>query len=172
MKPRYSATVGTAVLLLALHTAAPVTAQDTHGLHHVALVAGPVNYDLSGTGWSWGAGGRLDLPVARIVSIEGGITYFQYDAQFGDQESYVFPEIGAHLVMPTRVLRPYLFVGGGAAFAVQGDAGTDVTVHAGIGARTAGDGPYGARIEGRFRNITLNANASLLEFFVGVSRRW
>jgi hypothetical protein len=172
MRSRYSAAVACAVLLAALRTTPQAVAQGRDGLHHLAVVAGPVNYDLSGTGWSWGAGARLDLPLARILTVEGGITYFQYEAQFGSRVSYVFPEIGAHLVVPTRVLRPYLLVGGGAALSLEGGAGTDLAVHAGIGVRTAGDGAYGARIEGRFRNITLSANASLLEVFAGLSRRW
>ena len=92
MRSRYSAAVACAVLLAALRTTPQAVAQGRDGLHHLAVVAGPVNYDLSGTGWSWGAGARLDLPLARILTVEGGITYFQYEAQFGSRVSYVFPE--------------------------------------------------------------------------------
>ena len=165
--------VAASMLLLALLcSASHAAAQRGDGLGHVALVAGPVKYDLSGTGWSWGAGVRADLPVARVITFEGGLTYFQYDAQFDSSVKYLFPEVGVHLVLPTRALRPYLFVGGGAALSVSGGAGTDVAVHGGVGVRTAGEGRYGARIEGRFRNITVSANASMVEIFAGLSRRW
>ena len=165
--------VAVSVLLLALLcSASHAMAQRGDGLGHVALVAGPVKYDLSGTGWSWGAGVRADLPAARIITFEGGVTYFRYHPQFDSDVSYLFPEVGAHLVLPTGVLRPYLFVGGGAALSVSGGAGTDVAVHGGVGVRTAGEGRSGARIEGRFRNITLDANASMVELFAGLSRRW
>jgi hypothetical protein len=172
MTPRHSLIVCFAALLAPLYTVPRAAAQHADGLRHVAVVAGPVSYDLSGTGWSWGAATRMDLPLARFLSLEGGLTYFQYDAQFGTHVAYLFPEIGAHLVLPTPILRPYLLAGSGAAFSARGGAGTDMTVHAGIGVRTAGHGRYGARIEARFRNITLSANESLLEGFVGLSRRW
>jgi hypothetical protein len=171
--PTLSALLAPSAFLLALLCpGAPAAAQRADGLGHVAVVAGPVNYDLSGTGWSWGAGARIDLPVARVLTFEGALTYFQYDPQFDGQVRYLFPEVGAHLVLPTPVLRPYLLAGAGAALSVSGGGGTDVAVHAGVGVRTGGDGPYGGRIEGRFRNITLDANASLIELFVGLSRRW
>jgi len=172
MKVGHSRVVSPAILLAILSSASQAVAQRADGLGHVAVVAGPVKYDLSGTGWSWGAGIRADLPVARVVTFEGGLTYFQYDAQFDSDVRYVFPEVGAHLVLPPRAVRPYLCIGGGAALSVSGGGGSDVAVHGGIGVRTAGDGRYGGRIEGRFRNITLSANQSLVEIFAGLSRRW
>jgi hypothetical protein len=172
MPTLYSLMAPSAFLLAILCPGSHAAAQRAEGLGHVAVVAGPVSYDLSGTGWSWGAGTRLDRPVARVLTIEGALTYFQYDPQSGTHVSYVFPEVGAHLVLPTPVLRPYVLAGAGAALSVSGGGGTDVAVHAGVGVRTAGAGPYGGRIEGRFRNITLNANASLFEVFAGLSRRW
>jgi hypothetical protein len=141
-------------------------------MRHVALLAGPVSYDLSGTGWSWSAAIRADYPVARALGFEGGLTYFRYQTQFSAHEAFLFPEVGVHLGLPTKSVRPYLLGGLGIALAIEGAGDTEITGHAGLGIRTALPGPYGARVEARFRNITFTNNASFLEVLVGLSRRW
>src|SRR5688572_2149916 len=53
-------------------------AQDWHASRGLAVVAGPANYDLSGTGWSWAAAARLDMPLARVLLLEPGLGFFTY----------------------------------------------------------------------------------------------
>lgn len=114
----------------------------------------------------------MDLPVLRFLTTEAAVTYFGYTTQFDSRESYLFPEVGAHFVLPTRVIRPYLLAGLGVALSVEGSGPSDITGHAGLGLRSAFSDAYGMRVEARFRNITFNSNASLFEIFLGLSRRW
>ena len=137
----------------------------------VAVVAGPADYDLSGTGWSWSAGARLDLPVAGPLLVEPGLGVFHYDDQFSDRSWYLLPEVSVQLQYPGRGVRPYVGVGGGWAWAVQGPGNSDLSVHAALGVRIDPKPSWGLRTEARMRNISgFEGNNSILEFVVGYSR--
>jgi hypothetical protein len=148
-------------------------AQDQHSFRGVTVMAGPANYDLSGTGWSWLAAARLELPLGRMLILEPSLGFFTYHSQFASRYWYLLPEISLQIQYPGPRLRPYLGVGAGGAFVLEGIGATEPTVHAAAGLRLAISPAWGLRGEGRARNITVfEANNSILEFVVGFSRRW
>lgn len=148
-------------------------AQDRPSSRAVAVVAGPANYDLSGTGWSWSAAGRLDLPLGRVLVLEPGIGFFTYDPQFGSRSWLLLPEVSLHLQYPAHGVRPYLGVGAGGAFALQGPGTTEPSVHAALGLRLDMNPRWGLRAEARARNLSVfEANNSILEFVAGYSQRF
>jgi hypothetical protein len=161
-----------AAMIVVLASAPDLPAQTELHSRSLAVVAGPANYDLSGTGWSWSAGARLDLPLGRLLLLEPGIGFFTYDSQFDTRTSYLFPELSLQLQYPGSTVRPYVGVGAGGAFVLQGGPGssTEPTVHGALGLRVGVTERWGLRTEARFRNITLDANASILEIVLGFSR--
>ncbi len=163
-----------AIFVVGLHTLGygVAHAQEHRNMWAAALVGGPTNYDLSGTGWSWGVAGRLDVPLARFLLLEPGLGFFTYRAQFDARFSFVLPELSLQAQLPGRTVRPYIGVGGGGAFVVRGPGDSEPTVHAAIGVRTLVTPHWGLRFEGRARNITVfEGNNSMLEFGFGISRR-
>jgi Outer membrane protein beta-barrel domain len=164
----------------------------------LGLLAGPAEYDLSGTGWSWTAAARFDLPVGRVLVVEPGVGFFTYQtqpvepvvagaqarqasllavpravsAETTNRNSFLLPEVSVQLQYPGTRIRPYLGVGAGGALAVGGARGTDVTVHGALGVRAALGRSWTVRGEGRARNISgFEANNSIVEFLVGVNRQ-
>jgi hypothetical protein len=149
-----------------------VWAQNLPESRAVAVVAGPANYDLSGTGWSWSAGAKLDLPLGRALIVEPSLGFFTYDSQFGGS-SMLLPEVSVQLQYPGARLRPYLGVGAGGALVIEGSGSSEPTVHAAVGLRAPVSSGWGLRGEARVRNLTVfQANASILEFVAGFSRNF
>jgi hypothetical protein len=146
-------------------------AQDHHSFRSVAYLAGPANYDLSGTGWSWSAAARLDLPLGRLLVLEPGLGFFTYSSQFfGTRSSFLLPEVSLQLQYPGRRVRPYLGVGGGGALLVQGIGATEPSVHGTVGLRVGMTPAWGVRGEARVRNLSVfEANNSIFEFLAGLS---
>ena len=159
-------------VIVILASAPNLPAQTELPSRSFAVVAGPANYDLSGTGWSWSAAARLDLPLGRLLLVEPGIAFFTYDSQSDTRTYYLFPELSLQLQYPGSSLRPYVGVGAGGAFVLEGGPGssTEPTVHGALGLRMAVTERWGLRTEARFRNITLDANASIFEIVLGFSR--
>jgi hypothetical protein len=169
---RYSALIAPLVLCWSL-APCELRAQEQTSFRALTVVAGPANYDLAGTGWSWSAAARLDLPLAHVLMVEPGVGFFTYDAQFGDRFTYLLPEVSLQLQYPGHRIRPYVGIGGGAAFLLQGQGDSEPSVHAAVGLRAAVGSGWGIRGEGRVRNITVfQANNSILEFGVGLSRHF
>jgi hypothetical protein len=163
----------------------------------VGLLAGPAEYDLNGTGWSWAAAARVDLPVGRMLIVEPGLGFFTYQVQTAEplfagaehrgasflavprppdaepvRSSMLLPEISLQLQYPGHRVRPYIGIGGGGAFPVQGSGGSDVTVHGALGLRAALGHSWTLRGEGRARNISgFAANNSIVEILLGVNRQ-
>lgn len=105
-----------AAALVVLASAPELPAQTELPSRNFAVVAGPANYDLSGTGWSWSAAARLDLSLSRLLLLEHGIGFFTYDSQFDSRTSYLLPEVSLQLQYPGLSVRPYVGVGAGGAF--------------------------------------------------------
>jgi hypothetical protein len=168
--PRFPAVVTTLILLVAL-VPHRLWGQNLPAPRALSVVAGPANYDLSGTGWSWSAAAKLDLPLGRLLIVEPSLGFFTYDSQ--SSASMLLPELSLQLQYPGARVRPYLGVGAGGAFVIQGSGSTEPTVHAAVGLRAPLSAGWGLRGEARVRNISLfEANASILEFVAGLSRQF
>jgi hypothetical protein len=161
-----------AAAIVVLASAPDLPAQEEFPSRNLTFVAGPAEYDLSGTGWSWSVAARLDLPLGRLLLLEPGIGFFTYNSQFDSRTSYLFPEVSLQLQYPGSSVRPYVGVGAGGAFVLEGGPGssTEPTVHAALGLRLGVNERWGLRTEARFRNITFDANASIFEIMLGFSR--
>lgn len=148
----------------------PSEAQSSSG-RAVAVVGGMAQYDLSGTGTIGFMGTRIELPVGRFVIVEPALTYSRYTPQFSDvATSLLFPEVQLQAQMPTRLVRPFVGVGIGPAFAWDaGQSDTDLSLSGGAGARFRLSELWGARAELRVRAID-PFHGSIVEWTVGFAR--
>ncbi len=94
-------------------TAQGPEARPTRLAHSVSLVAGASQWDLSGTGTSLITGVRVDTELRRWLVGEAALGLFRPDELFGQNNTYIIPEVMVQLQIPTRVFRPYLGVGVG-----------------------------------------------------------
>jgi hypothetical protein len=141
----------------------------------VTLVAGATQWDLSGTGGSFTMGGRVDMPIKRIVLIEGGATWFSADQQFGDTTTVFLPEVQGQVQYPAA-LAPYAGLGIGLAvdFREDEDLGTLVepTFSAALGVRLDVNESFGLRAELRVRGHEPNFTGTTADWTGGVSWRF
>lgn len=91
-----------------------VDAQDPE--RALSVLAGPTEYDLSGTGWAPFMAVRLQWPLTPGLLVEPGLTHLSYRAQFDDRIHHVLPEVQLQAQVPGRVLRPYIGAGFGASW--------------------------------------------------------
>ena len=136
----------------------------------LAVVAGPFQYDLSGTGTSVFGAARLELPLGAFAVIEPGLTVGRYDAQFGSTVTLLFPEIQLQL-QGRGAVSPYLGVGAGPAFAFsEGRSDSEVFLSTALGLRFRARSGWGVRGELRIRAIDPFAGTTA-EWGLGISRR-
>ncbi len=142
---------------------------ERHG-RALAIVAGPFQYDLSGTGTSVFGAARVELPLGSVVVVEPGLTVGRYDAQFGSTVTLLFPEIQLQLQSRGSV-SPYLGVGAGPAFAFsEGASDSELALSTAVGLRVRTQSGWGVRGELRVRAIDPFAGTTA-EWGLGVSRR-
>jgi hypothetical protein len=173
----------------ALAPAANLGAQDTPLARRVAVVAGPAEYDLAGTGWSWTAAARIGIPLTSALVLEPGLGFFTYSSQFfQDRISFLLPEVTLQLQYPGQRVQPYLGVGAGAAYMIEGydhslvpgwglnldaEPRIEPSAHAAVGLRAGVVQNWGVVGEARVRNISFfKANNSVIEFMFGFTRRY
>jgi hypothetical protein len=167
--PRWSLLAAT---MLAVFTAQPCAdAQTQDRSVALAIVAGPFQYDLSGTGTSVFGAVRLDIPLTRYVVFEPGVTVGRYDPQFGSKITLIFPELQMQLRAPSDAVSPYLGAGVGPAFAIRGgQSETELFLTGALGVRVRLSSEWGMRGELRVRAIDPFAGTTA-EWGIGISRR-
>ncbi len=136
-----------------------------------SFVAGPSSYRLIGTGTSWTAGLRFDLPLGRMFIVEPGIGFFRYRSQFGQSIKYLFPEVGIQIQPARGQVRPYLGVGAGFSEYLTGPGASPGTVHAAAGVRAWLTRSYGLRAEVRLRGLDPFSGQQTTDFTIGVGKR-
>lgn len=136
-----------------------------------AIMLGVSQFDLSGTGTSPIASGRIDTELLRWLVAEGSLGLFRPDEQFGQQNSYAVPEAQLQIQLPLRVMRPYLGIGAGSF--IGGGRGTRLTVSGAAGLRIAlPSQPLDLRGELRVRGIGASFGGAAAEWTGGVAYRW
>ena len=134
-----------------------------------------MQFDLSGTGTAPMASARGEIPISRIMLLEGSLSYARPEQQFGGHTSFLIPEVQAHLQWPLGRVAPYLGAGGGLAMDFRGeDVGgleTDVTLSGAGGLRVRLSERLSARAELRVRGIGTDFSGSAVEWIVGASWR-
>ncbi len=159
-------------LLVAAHALAMPVVSAGQSANPVALslALGPSPYDLSGTGTGFAMATQLAWePVAGLV-LEPGVTFFTYSSQFDTRFSFLFPELSVQAQLPHGRVRPFLGVGAGGAFTVNGPSETVATLHAVGGVRVVLNATWGMRGELRVRAVRPWVG-NTADFLVGVSRR-
>ena len=102
----------------------------------VAFVAGPTQYDLSGVGWTQSYAVRVPVAVRPWLTVEPGLSYFDYRSQFGVDVSYLIPETQLQLTPFEGRFRPYLGGGVGLASAFSdADFDASLSLSAALGLR-------------------------------------
>jgi len=144
----------------------------------ISLGYGVFDFDLSGTGQSrmWAA--RVERPLSRYVIAEGGVVYARPYQQFGDTTHFWIGELQVQAQLPTRVVAPYVGVGGGIAWDVRRQPSgteqrrvTDPTFSAAVGARAWFTKIFGARAELRVRGVGGEFQGSSAEWTIGAVLR-
>ena len=150
---------GTALLLAAAIAAAPApglsqAVPSVPAQRAVAVLAGVSQYDLSGTGTTPFGAVRFDLPVARAIIVEPGLTLLPYEPQFGERVTHILPEVQLQVQRAASVFRPYLGAGLGASWAVRsGEDEVDFTLAGSGGVRLVTQSAWVLRAELRVRVI-------------------
>jgi hypothetical protein len=103
----------------------------------VGVAAGPLPYDLSGTGTGFAASIRAPWQARRWLVIEPSVGVFSYNSQFDIRSSYLFPELSIQGQLQLGRVRPYLGGGAGGAFVLGGEGETGATLH-GVGGTPSG----------------------------------
>lgn len=137
----------------------------------VSLVAGPSSYQLSGSGTTFTAAVRFDLPVGHLFVVEPGIGYFQYRTAFKQSIKYLLPEVGLQFQPVRGPVRPYLGVGAGFSEYLTGPGSSPGTVHAAAGVRAWLSRSYGLRAEVRVRGLDPFSGQRMTDFTIGLSKR-
>lgn len=142
----------------------------------ISVSAGASQFDLSGTGVAPIIAVRADMPLGRIVLVEGGVGFTRPDQQFGSRTTLVVPEVQLQAQLPLGSFMPYLGVGGGIAMDFRPDdvGGTrsDVTASASGGVRWWITPRIGARGELRVRGIGEGFSGSAAEWTGGLAWRF
>lgn len=128
--------------------ASPLAGQD----RAVHAGFGASSFDLSGTGSTWIGTAGYTSRVAGPFYVELGTAFFNYENQFGGENTYLFPELSAVLKVPRGSFRPYLAAGAGFTVALKGDDNLRPTLHLGGGFEIVGS-KLGVRSDFRLRSI-------------------
>lgn len=156
-----------AIFLLALSSNA-VSAQTGSA----GVVAGAVQFDLSGTGTGLGAAPRLVVDLTDNLLVEGSFLIAQLNEDV-EHTTFYAPEVQAQYQWRIGRWRPY--AGAGFGFAVR-DLGpvsdTDLTLSASAGARADLWERTGLQFELRLRGVELDFTGSTAEWLGGVYWRF
>ncbi|MEZ4422519.1 MAG: hypothetical protein R3E98_03860 [Gemmatimonadota bacterium] len=142
--------------------AAPLAAQTG-----VTLSGAVVPYDLSGTGVSASGALRVDVPVRRMLFVQAGAAYFNYETQADERVGLLIPEVG--VVVRPSTLPLYVAGGLGYAVGVRGNAGDDPTLWAAVGLQYGVADGWTVRPEARIRVVDPWVG-SMVELSVGLQR--
>ena len=137
----------------------------------VAVTAGLINFDLSGTGNAAAISGRGSIPVSRALAVEGLLLLAWPDQQFGNS---TITAVDGQLQYHWRVGRLRPFAGGGIGIFFnrgEGVSDTDVSLSFGGGARVDLGGRVSAIGEFRLRGIEWDFVGSTAEVMGGLAFR-
>jgi hypothetical protein len=141
----------------------------------ISLSAGVSEFDLSGTGDSFTASGRVDFPLKSFLGLEAGVGALFPAQQFGDTTIVLLPEAQVQVQLDRRVA-PYLGVGLGASFdlreEVDGGTVADPTVNGALGIRYLLVDALGLRAEARVRYHGTGFTGTTVDLTGGISWRF
>ena len=146
------------------------SAQETAARHTFTALAGPVNFDLSGTGTTFGVGIRGTRALTSNLALEAGFLIARPKLQDGDKATLFAPEV--HLQYHWRVGRFAPFAGGGVGFARQSRdfiSVTDLTLSGSGGARAYINERVALIGEFRLRGFEHDFTGSTAEVMGGLS---
>ena len=146
------------------------SAQESAARHNVTALAGPVNFDLSGTGITLGVAVRATRALTSHVALETGLLFARPKLQDGNRALLVAPE--AHLQYHWRLGRIAPYAGGGIGFARQSRdfaSVTELTLSAAGGARIDITETVAAIGEFRLRGFEREFAGSTAEWMGGLS---
>lgn len=137
----------------------------------VALVGGPAQYDLAGTGTTGFGALRFELLMSPAVILEPGLTYAPYEPTIGETVHLLIPELQLQLQTSSGRVRPYIGGGIGVVRAVQpGDDVSDFALSAAAGVRLGFGWKWGALGEVRVRAVD-PFHGNIVEYTLGLTRR-
>ncbi|HEX9937753.1 MAG TPA: outer membrane beta-barrel protein [Longimicrobium sp.] len=151
--------------------ASAAQAQATGGTG-VSFSGGTMNYDLSGTGNTPALALRADFPLASVFRLEAGVVAARPDQQFGDDPTFIIPEVQLQAQLPLGRVAPYVGAGIGMTRQFESEVGSnsDVAFSAGAGARVALAQRLAGIVDGRVHAIGSGFTGTTAELSVGL--RW
>jgi hypothetical protein len=162
-----------AALLLTSALSLPSAASAQLPVGTAASIHGGIfQYDLAGTGTVRHLAARLEVPVDRIVGIEGSVGYSRPGAEPDEATTMLIPELQARAEWPGTRLAPFFGLGVGAAVVLEG-AGqngrdTDLTVAGAGGMRLRVSDRLALQGELRVRGIGSRFQGSSSEWTTGL----
>jgi hypothetical protein len=109
---RASSILGLAAIAVA--SSMPLAAQSSSRGHvGVGLVAGPVQFDMSGTGTTASGALRVDEEVASWLVLEQSLGVMHPEQQYVNQATYIVPELQMQVQETFTRVHPYLGLGVG-----------------------------------------------------------
>lgn len=158
------------VAVLVFVGARTTSAQETAARHTITASAGPVNFDLSGTGTTFGVAIRGTRALTSNLALETGFLFARPKLQDGDKASLFAPEV--HLQYHWRIGRVAPFAGGGVGFARQSRdfaSVTNLTLSGSGGARAYVNDRVALIGEFRIRGFERDFAGTTAEILGGVS---
>ena len=156
--------------VLVLGGATALSAQEMAARHTLTTLAGPVNFDLSGTGTTTGFAFRGTRALTSHLAIEAGFLFARPKLQDGERASLFVPE--AHLQYYWRAGRVAPYAGGGIGLGRQSRdfvSVTDLALSAAGGARVDLTQRVAATGEFRLRGLGREFSATTAEWMAGLS---
>ncbi|MDB4885791.1 MAG: hypothetical protein JWN79_1229 [Gemmatimonadetes bacterium] len=142
--------------------------QATRGRFGIGLVAGPVQFDMSGTGTTAFGALRADQELTSWLVLEQSLGVLRPDEQTQSRRTYVMPELQLQTQATFGRVRPYLGLGVGVLHSVSGGSRNYAVASGSVGARTAVAPTLDLRTELR---VTAQA-ATLAQWTLGLARRF
>ncbi len=136
----------------------------------LSLIGGISHIDEGADGNAFTGGLRFDVPVARFLIVEPGITFLSYRSLTGGRIEYLLPEVSIQAQLPVGPVRPYAGVGAGFTEYLSGRGLTYGTLHLAGGVRIL-MGDWGVRGEARVRSID-PFRQTAVDLTAGVMRRF
>lgn len=120
----------------------------------VAVLGGPSQFDLSGTGTSVAVSFRASHELSRILVLEGAVAHLPYTTQADDDVHHLFPELQLQLQWPGRRALPYLGAGVGASWGFRPETTElEATLSGTGGVRIPVAGSWAIQAELRVRSV-------------------
>lgn len=140
----------------------------------VAVYRGIGEYDLAGVDDAPVTAVRLSRTLARLVTVEAGVTHVELKPDLDPETTLLQPELQAQLHLPLGVFAPYVGAGLGAAFAsAEGaDSESEITLNAGLGLRVELPFGLGVGLDGRLRGFGTDFTGSGADATIGISYRF